>query len=153
MSEPAEPINFALTSIVVDELAKQSQAYKAQELLIPFANAITSKFRIFAYRPDPDDGIGTHRYHVIGVPPDGKLPFKQEIVFHKGPLIPPAAHNGILTPVLMAILVDHLQSFQNGQFPSEETEQAIRCIKEAEMWIARRADRRAAEGVLGKHQK
>jgi hypothetical protein len=78
--------------------------------------------------------------------------FQTEIHFQEGALNA-GPHNGILSIAFLAILKDHLESFQEGEFASRETAVAITKIEEAIHWVAARADNRSSRGVLGKHEK
>ena len=60
---------------------------------------------------------------------------------------------GLTSASVMAALIDHLQEFQDGPFPSRETALTITKLQEALFWERHRADLRAARGVLGKEIK
>lgn len=119
---------------------------------IPFANAITSKYAIVPGPLDPNAGNGRHIYEIVGFDENGQRDWSMSIAFQMGN---PATvgHNGIITPVLLTVLIDHLKSFQAGPFVNRETECAIKSLEEAMHWIAARADDRAARGVLGEHKR
>ena len=121
------------------------------EVVVPFANPISSMFKVFACDSDPNAGGGRHRYKIVATNDKG-----DEAVFfigfQKGAL-PETSFNGILSNVLVAVLIDHLRSYQEGQFKSRETALMITHLEEVEHWMARRADDRKTRGVLGAHAK
>jgi hypothetical protein len=75
------------------------------------------------------------------------------IQFQKGPRGLEDSTPGCTEAVLLAILIDRLQHFQRGPFPSRENAIQITKLEESLMWARRRADERAARGVLGKNEK
>lgn len=74
------------------------------------------------------------------------------IEFQNG-AIAEAGVNGLTHEVLLAILIDRLQGFQNGPFKSRENAVALTKLEEAAMWLAKRTRDRMARGVEGTHQK
>jgi hypothetical protein len=122
------------------------------EVRIPFLNEITSRYKIQHGPISPNPGGGRHHYYVSAVNDAGEVDFLTEIHFQEGPLnVGP--HNGLLSIVLLAILKDHFQSFQEGEFASRETPIMITKLEEVMHWLCARADERASRGVFGKHQK
>ena len=123
------------------------------EVVVPFLNPISERYRVHACENDPAAGNGRHRYVVTANEeagwPDDWFMF---ISFQKGEL-PKTGHNGILSNVLLAVLIDHLKSFQTGPYASRETAIAITHLEEAENFLARRADKRNTQGILGQHKK
>lgn len=74
------------------------------------------------------------------------------ILFQNGP-IAEAGVNGITHEVLLAILIDRLQSFQAGQFACRENAIALTKLEEAQLWLQKRTRDRMARGVEGTHEK
>lgn len=122
------------------------------EVPIAFQNPISIKYRAFGCENDAGAGNGRHEYMVVAFGPDGEIDWDKLIKFQKGPL-PQVGHNGILSNVFLAVLIDHLKSFQTGEYASRETAIAITHLEEAENFLARRADKRNAQGILGQHKK
>lgn len=73
--------------------------------------------------------------------------------FQCGPRDEPGSTPGLTSAAVVALLIDHLQEFQDGEFPSRETALAITKLQEALFWMRHRADLRAARGVLGRAEK
>ena len=123
-----------------------------QEVRIAFENSISAQYEVRARPNDPAAGNGVHSYGIVARDTEGKIDWATEVHFQKGPL-PQVGHNGILSNVLLGILIHHLQAFQEGEYKSRETACAITALQEAEAWLARRADKRQAQGILGQHAK
>ncbi len=70
------------------------------------------------------------------------------IRFQNGP-IKEAGINGATNEVLLAIVVDRLQSFQKGGFSCRENAIALTKIEEALHWMQHRTEARIARGVEG----
>jgi hypothetical protein len=119
---------------------------------IPFPNEITSRYKIEFGPISSNKGGGRHHYYISAVDADGNVDFKTEIHFQEGPLNA-GPHNGLLSIAVLAILKDHFQSFQDGEFASRETAIIITKLEEVMHWVCARSDERAARGVLGKHEK
>jgi hypothetical protein len=119
---------------------------------IPFPNEITSRYKIEFGPISSNKGGGRHHYYISAVDADGKVDFRTEIHFQEGPLND-GPHNGVLSIVMLALLKDHFESFQEGEFACDETANAIEKLDEVIHWVCARAANRAARGVLGKHQK
>jgi len=119
---------------------------------IPFPNEITRRYKIEFGPISSNKGGGRHHYYISAVNDAGEVDFSTEIHFQEGPLNE-GPHNGILSIGLLAILKDHYQSFQDGEFACRETAIIITKLEEVMHWVCARADERAARGVLGKHQK
>jgi hypothetical protein len=60
--------------------------------------------------------------------------------------------NGITNEVLLAIVLDRLNGFQQGEFKSRENALAITKIEEAMHWLHHRTREREARGVEGTHK-
>lgn len=73
------------------------------------------------------------------------------IMFQNGPI---AEHgiNGLTQEVLLAIVVDRLQSFQRGAFACRENAVALTHIETAQLWLHKRTLDRVARGVEGTSQ-
>lgn len=111
----------------------------------------------------PGAGGAHHHYRVSGFDtaknpsnagPDGyassysSLP----IIFQNGP-INEAGVNGLTHEVLLAVLIDRMQSFQAGPYACRENALALTKLEEAQMWLLQRTRGRMARGVEGTHQK
>jgi hypothetical protein len=122
------------------------------EVRIPFLNEITSRYKIEPGPISPNRGGGRHHYYISTVNDAGEVDFKTEIHFQEGALNE-HPHNGLLSIALLAILKDHFESFQEGEFKNRETAIAITKLEEVMHWVCARSDGRKVRGVLGKHEK
>lgn len=57
--------------------------------------------------------------------------------------------NGITDQALLAVVLDRLRSFNDGQFRCRENSIAITYLEEALMWMEKRSNDRARRGVEG----
>jgi hypothetical protein len=119
-----------------------------REVKIPFQNPGLAHYQVFSGEANPKFGNGIHEYLVLDT--SGKT--IDEVVFQRGGLAENNV-NGLLTPILLQILIDHLQSFQNGNLSNRETAIAITKLEEAVLWLAKRSDDRMNRNVLGKTEK
>ena len=103
---------------------------------------------------DPGPGGAYHEYDVYAAN-DGPENGNPLIViqFQKGPCKDPASQHGVLDGDLLEIVRDRLRMFQAGPFNCRENACALTHIEEALMWLNKRAEDRAARGVLGTMQK
>lgn len=113
---------------------------------LSYTNETLERMAVLAEERNPDYGGGSHYYEVHL---DGKKVL--EINFQKGP-VKESGLNGILEEVLMAVLVDRYQSFQEGKYACRENAIALTHLQDAQNWSRRRADSRARRGVLGTWQ-
>ena len=103
-------------------------------------------------------GGANHRYVVSGFATasnpsaNATTAERAEFLFQNGP-IAEAGVNGITHEVLIAILIDRLQSFQRGPFSSRENALALTKLEEAAHWLHHRTAQRIARGVEGTHEK
>lgn len=72
------------------------------------------------------------------------------ILFQNGP-IPEKGVNGVTQEVLLAIVADRLNAFQNGPFACRENEVALEKVQEAMEALQSRTKARMARGVEGTH--
>lgn len=75
-----------------------------------------------------------------------------QIDFQTGPRHDPASTEGVNEIDLLEIVRDRLQHFQQGDYRCRENAIALTHIEEALFWLVKRADDRAARGVLGTHE-
>ncbi len=122
------------------------------EVRIPFLNDFTRKCKITHGPRNPECGNGRHSYVIQSGNGDGSL-YEANIHFQEGALTEGVGFNGVFSIALLAVIVDHLKSFQDGPFATREGAIAITKLEEATHWLCARADERAARGVLGKHTK
>lgn len=73
------------------------------------------------------------------------------IVFQKG-TVPLMGINGITEEALLAILIDRLQCFQEGDFRCQENAIALTHIETGLLWLNKRTRDRISRGVEGTHQ-
>lgn len=116
-------------------------------------HGLNENIRIEAGQLGP--GGASHEYHCWVTDPDGTdderlqgYPVAQ-IRFQCGPRNVEGSAPGVTTSTLLAIVKDHIEGFQAGEFACAENEQALFHIERAMAWIKQRADDRAKRGVLG----
>ena len=76
----------------------------------------------------------------------------QFILFQRGP-VKEVGINGITEQVLLAIVADRLECFQNGPYPCRENALALTKIQEAMHWLHHRTIERVQRGVEGTSEK
>jgi hypothetical protein len=119
------------------------------QVRIPFLNDFTRKCTITASDHSVNRGGGRHHYHVKSE--DERGSYETNIDFQHGALTT-IGFNGLFSVAHLAILIDHLKSFQEGEFKTREGAIAITKLEEAMHWLCARADERASRGVLGAHK-
>lgn len=103
---------------------------------------------------DDAEGPACHRYLFKMDNEDGTMETPLGVIqFQQGPRNEAASIPGVVTAAVIAMLIDHLEGFQRGPYPSRETALVITKLEEALHWTRARADKRAARGVLGKNEK
>jgi hypothetical protein len=110
---------------------------------------------------EPGAGGANHRYEITGfetgtnvsASSEGPEPkSKAVLLFQNGP-IGESGVNGITQEVLLAIIIDRLESFQKGQFACRENAVALTHLETAKLWLFKRTLDRMARGVEGTHTK
>ena len=79
--------------------------------------------------------------------------FDTLIQFQKGPRTMLTSVHGVLDVDLLEIVKDRLSSFQNGEYPSEYNEEALKGINIALNALNKRVEDRISRNVLGKNEK
>ena len=92
-------------------------------------------------------GGANHVYQMRYVIKDGSE-MVSHVAFQNGPIAENGV-NGITQEVLLAIVIDRLQSFQNGPFACRENALALTKLEEAKHWLFSRTLERMARGVEG----
>jgi hypothetical protein len=85
-----------------------------------------------------------HKYNILKE--DGSI--LAVLDFQDGP-ISESGVNGLMNEELLAIIVDRLEHFQEGEFRCRENALAITKIEEAMHWLRHRTEGRKARGVEG----
>jgi hypothetical protein len=75
------------------------------------------------------------------------------INFQKGPLLATVHPNGCQNEDLIAVVIDRLKFFQQGDFACRENAIALTKLEEALMWLEKRTADRVTRGVEGKNEK
>lgn len=110
---------------------------------------------------EPGAGGANHRYDVTGYDATGNASFNlparstfggNTIIFQNGPIAENGV-NGITQEVLLAIIIDRLQSFQKGPHACRENAVALTHLETAKLWLFSRTLDRMARGVEGTHAK
>jgi hypothetical protein len=73
------------------------------------------------------------------------------IKFQLGP-IAEVGVNGTTIEDVTQVLIDRLEGFQRGPFACAENASAIRHLKDAKLWLARRTHARQVQGVEGRNE-
>lgn len=92
---------------------------------------------------EPGAGGANHEYELVL--PNGSVTY---ISFQNGP-IGEAGVNGITQEALLAVVIDRLQSFNKGPFPSQENGNAMIAAEHSLEWLKRRTRERQARNVEG----
>ena len=119
-----------------------------REITTHKTNECNSQITILAI-DGPGNGGADHAYSIC-VP--GGDPGDVRINFQNGP-IKEAGVNGLTHEVLIAIVIDRLQSFQKGEFACRENALALTKLDESAHWLNHRTQQRLARGVEGTHAK
>jgi hypothetical protein len=98
---------------------------------------------------EPGPGGASHCYEAYT--PEGKR--VGHLQFQTGPRNVEGSTPGLTTGAVFAMLIDHLQGFQNGEFKNRETALTLTKLEEAKHWIDHRTADRARRAVLGSYQK
>lgn len=106
---------------------------------------------------EPGSG-GAHHEYEVWLKPESGAPRSVEsdapvikVSFQNGPIATAQDANGGTNEALLAIVIDRLQCFSKGPYPSRETSIALTKCQEALHWMEHRTKERAARGVEGKH--
>jgi len=117
-------------------------------------NIGTSKYtKVFAI--DEPEFSANHEYLIEGKLVDEKdcpTCVFAKISFQKGP-IKESGENGCHNEDLIAIVIDRLQSLNQGDFKCRENSVAITKLEESLMWLNKRTQDRLDRGVEGTHNK
>lgn len=97
---------------------------------------------------EPGSGGANHQY--VASLHDQATPMNVAFFFQNGP-IAEVGVNGITHEVLLAILIDRFQGFQNGPYKCRENAIALTKLEEAVMWLHKRTRDRMARNVEGTH--
>jgi hypothetical protein len=110
----------------------------------------------------PGAGGANHHYEITGFDLSKNPSYHHDrndivsrsttILFQNGP-IAEAGINGLTHEVLLAILIDRLQSFQSGTYACRENALALTKLEEAQHWLHHRTLSRIARGVEGTSKK
>src|SRR5260370_467192 len=112
---------------------------------------------------EPGAGGANHLYMIEGFDTETNpsCPFKARygssakhstVIFQNGPIAENGV-NGVTQEVLLAIIIDRLQSFQKGPYASRENALALTKLEEAKHWLFARTMDRMTRGVEGTHAK
>lgn len=99
----------------------------------------------------PGAGGASHEYLAAYTDKTG-FPHQTRISFQNGPIAINGV-NGLTQEVLLAIVVDRLESFQRGPFACKDNEDALQMIKGGLTCLLKRTRARMAQGVEGTHEK
>lgn len=131
-----------------------------REITSHVVNPANDKLKI-TVADEPGAGGANHLYMVEGFDTGSNAsdPFTARhgapsqhttILFQNGP-IPEKGVNGITQEVLLAIVADRLQAFQNGPYACAENGEALDHVLKAQEALLNRTRARMARGVEGTH--
>lgn len=103
----------------------------------------------------PGVGGAFNRYSVYGEIANGALAndsFGATLKFQEG-AVPLVGPNGLTNEVLIAVVLDRLRGFQDGQFACRENALAITNLEQGLMWLQRRTADRLRRNVEGSYVK
>jgi hypothetical protein len=98
---------------------------------------------------EPGAGGASHRYVVTAE--DGTI--VATIQYQAGPRHETGSTPGVIDSVLLAIVADRMEKFNEGPYRCRENSLVLTKVEEALHWLKHRADERARRGVLGKNAK
>jgi len=101
-----------------------------------------------AVMDEPGAGGACHKYRVGGSKVGGHGAFAARVQFQMGP-VPEHGHNGLTNEVLLAMVKDRLEGFQNGKHACVQNERALKCIGEALYHLRDRTAARLKLGIEG----
>ena len=116
-------------------------------------NGLNKSIRVAA-SDAPGIGGANHEY-VLDWTYERVVPASEQrivIRFQNGPIAEQGV-NGISDESLLAILIDRLQCFQNGDYKCRENAIALTKLEEAMHWLHHRTRERVARGVEGTSEK
>lgn len=112
-------------------------------------NECNEAIRITADERNPQNGNASHVYEISWTEICGNGRMKS-LRFQDGP-IKEAGVNGITQEVLLAILIDRLECFQESQWACDENARALIHLQAARDNLLERTKKRLARGVEGTH--
>lgn len=108
----------------------------------------TKKYTVVEVIDEPGQGGANHLYEILINPAVDRRTSLCVVRFQNG-AIGEAGVNGVMNEDLIAIVIDRLQGFQNGQYKCRENAVAITKLEEALMWLRKRTQDREDRGVEG----
>jgi hypothetical protein len=117
--------------------------------------------KLTADEKDPHAGNASHTYTASFEEPSFDQngdddSWEREVLriqFQHGGRLLPDSTPGVTERLLLAILIDRLQSFQSSTFSCKENSVALTHLETATLWLDKRVRDRANRGVLGKNEK
>jgi hypothetical protein len=113
-------------------------------------NACNKAIKVTADERNPENGNASHFYACSYTSDEGNTS-TQLLSFQNGP-IGVVGTNGITHEVLLAILIDRLECFQDSKYANEYNELALGHCKMALKALKARTTEREARGVEGTHK-
>jgi len=101
-------------------------------------------------------GGASHHYVIYRYDHDGGSDYSHESVariqFQHGPRNVDGSKHGVTEAALYAVLIDRMEAFQAGPFSCASNAEQLAHLRHCLALTKRRADERAARGVLGKNE-
>lgn len=101
---------------------------------------------------EPGPGGACHHYQIDVNCESPKPTYVVNIKFQEGP-IKESGINGISQEALLAIVIDRLRGFQDGEFSCRDNAIALTHVENALLWLQKRTRERMLRGVEGTNQK
>lgn len=133
-----------------DENFDWEKAMSTRELTSHRVNQANNALQVLVL-DDPAPSGANHHY-CIKVPHDAEHGIPEtrfDLIFQNGPIA--EGINGITHEVLLAILIDRLQGFEQGPFANPWNTAAIEHLQDAQKVLRIRTEQRQARGVEGTH--
>lgn len=109
----------------------------------------SKKYTYVAVMDEPGAGGANHSYKITESDSSGRPQLTLgEVHFQNGP-IKENGVNGVMNEDLLAIIIDRLEGFQNGDFKCRENAIALTHLETAMLWLRKRTMDREERGVEG----
>lgn len=138
------------------ETQNEDPAAQSRELLGHKVNPANDRLKVEAMDA-PGSGGANHEYRIsgfsreVGTPEGPALDAEVTLAFQNGP-INEVGVNGVTHEVLLAILIDRLEGFQQGPFACWPNVRVLEHLREAQAALHGRTRDRMARGVEGTHE-
>lgn len=109
-------------------------------------HGLADSIELLADAPGPGGASHTYTAYINGA-------VVARVQFQKGPRNESGSTPGVVENVLLAIVIDRMRAFNEGEYRCRENALVMTKCEEALHWLKHRADERARRKVLGTYQK